>query len=112
MQRQNITGRGIAYIRSQQNMSQEILTGRLQCLGLDINRKMLANIEVWRMKVKAEMLPYFQQALQVLTIRVFPPKARQSEARLAARMLPPSSKVAPKRFGPYASPPRTAQVML
>jgi hypothetical protein len=76
MQRQNITGHGIACIRSQQNMSQEILAARLHYLGPHISRKMLAIIEIGRSKVEDEMLPYFQQALQVPIVRFFPPEAR------------------------------------
>ncbi len=93
IQRQNITGHGIAYIRSQQNMSQEIVAARLQCLGPDISRKMLAIIEIGRSKVEDEMLPYFQQALQVAHRAVFPTgKSDCPKARLAVLHRPLQSR--------------------
>jgi transcriptional regulator with XRE-family HTH domain len=87
MHRWNVTGRGIAYERSQQNMSQETLVARLQCDGLDISRDVLANIETGRKRVGDFMLPYFQRALGVPITRFFPQEVREYDARLAARVL-------------------------
>jgi transcriptional regulator with XRE-family HTH domain len=84
MRKQNVTGRGIAYVRSEQNLSQETLAARLQCDGLDISRQMLANIEIGRKRVEDEMLPYFQRALGVPIARFFPQAVRDFDARLAA----------------------------
>ena len=84
MRKQNVTGRGIAYVRSEQNLSQEILAARLQCDGLDISRQMLANIEIGRKRVEDNMLPYFQRALGVPIARFFPQAVRDFDARLAA----------------------------
>jgi len=76
MQRRNITGRRIAYLRSEQNLSQEILVARLQCEGLDISRQVLANIESGRTGVKDDFIPYFQRALRVQIVRLFPKDAQ------------------------------------
>lgn len=83
MRPQNVTGRGIAYVRSQQNLSQEILAARLQCDGLDISRQMLANIEIGRKRVEDIMLPYFQRALCVPIVRFFSQEVRDNDAKLA-----------------------------
>jgi len=85
MRRWNIAGRRIAYLRSQQNLSQEILAARLQCDGLDISRQMLANIEVGRKKVEDEMLPYFQRALHVPIARLFPKEVQDADKDFVAR---------------------------
>ena len=80
----NITGRGIAYVRSEQNLSQEILAARLQCEGLDISRDVLANIETGRAEVKDDFLPFFQRALGVPIVRFFSKEVRDHDAKLAA----------------------------
>jgi transcriptional regulator with XRE-family HTH domain len=85
MRRQNVTGRGIAYVRSEQNLSQETLAARLQCDGLDLSRQMLANIESGRKRVEDDMLPYFQRALCVPIVRFFSQEVRDLDAQLAAR---------------------------
>ena len=82
----NITGRGIAYVRSEQNLSQEILAARLQCEGLDISRDVLANIETGRAEVKDDFLPFFQRALGVPIVRFFSQEVRDLDAHLAARV--------------------------
>lgn len=83
MRFQNITGRGIAFVRSDQNLSQETLVARLQCDGLDISRDVLANIETGRKRVEDEMLPFFQRALGVPIVRFFPKEVRDFDAKLA-----------------------------
>jgi len=85
MRRQNVTGRGIAYVRSEQNLSQETLAAWLQCDGLDISRDMLANIETGRKRVEDGMLPYFQRALGVPIARFFSQAVRDDDAKFAAR---------------------------
>jgi len=85
MGQQNVTGRGIAYVRSQQDLSQETLVARLQCDGLDINRQMLANMEIGRKRVEDYMLPYFQRALGVPIVRFFSQAVRDNDAKFAAR---------------------------
>jgi ribosome-binding protein aMBF1 (putative translation factor) len=79
----NDTGRQIAYLRSQQDLSQETLVARLQCGGLDITRDVLANIETGRTEVPDIFLPHFQRALGVSIIRFFPKEVRDFEAKLA-----------------------------
>jgi len=85
MRQQNVTGRGIAYVRSQQNLSQDNLVARLQCDGLDISRDVLANIETGRKRVEDYMLPYFQRALDVPMARFFPQAVRDDDAKFATR---------------------------
>jgi transcriptional regulator with XRE-family HTH domain len=81
----NVTGRRIAYVRSEQNLSQEILAARLQCEGLDISREVLANIESGRTKVTDDYLPYFQRALRVPIVRFFPQDVQDLDAQFAPR---------------------------
>lgn len=81
----NVTGRRIAYLRSEQNLSQEVLVARLQCEGLDISRDVLANIETGRTEVKDVLLPYFQRALRVQIMRLFPTYVQVLDEKLAVR---------------------------
>lgn len=80
-----ITGRRIAYLRSEQDMSQDTLVARLQCLGLDITRDVLANMECGRKKILADFLPYFQCALDVPIARFFAQDVQDLDAKLSAR---------------------------
>jgi transcriptional regulator with XRE-family HTH domain len=84
-QQRNVTGRRIAYLRSEQNLSQEVLVARLQCEGLDISRDVLANIETGRTEVKDAVLPYFQRALRVQIVRLFPKCVEVLEEKFALR---------------------------
>ena len=99
MGQQNVTGRGIAYVRSQQNLSQDNLVARLQCAGLDISRDVLANIETRRKRVEDYMLPYFQRALGVPISRFFSQSVRDDDAKFAARAV----------AGPPGTPPKKCQ---
>jgi transcriptional regulator with XRE-family HTH domain len=65
MRRRNVTGRRLAYLRSEQEMTQDTLAARLQCEGLDITRDVLANMESGRTEVSDDHLPFFQKALRV-----------------------------------------------
>jgi len=94
---QNVTGRGIAYVRSQQNLSQDNLVARLQCAGLDISRDVLANIETGRKRVEDGMLPYFQRALGVPISRFFSQAIRDDDAKFAARAAAGSSEIQVKK---------------
>lgn len=97
MRQHNVTGRGIAYVRSQQNLSQDNLVARLQCDGLDISRDVLANIETGRKRVEDGMLPYFQRALGVPIARFFSQAVRDDDARFAARAVRRSSRTPLKK---------------
>jgi transcriptional regulator with XRE-family HTH domain len=81
----NFIGRRIAYLRSERNLSQEVLVARLQCEGLDISRDVLANIETGRTEVKDALLPYFQRALRVQIVRLFPTCVQVLDEKLAVR---------------------------
>lgn len=85
MESRNATGRQIAYLRSQQNLSQENLVARLQIGGLDITRDVLANMETGRTEVPDIFLPHFQRALGVSIVLFFPKEVRDFEATLATR---------------------------
>jgi transcriptional regulator with XRE-family HTH domain len=70
MHRRNVTGRRVAYLRSEQNLSQDMLTARLQCQGMKITREVLANMECGRTVITDGDLQYFLKALHV-PIRLF-----------------------------------------
>jgi transcriptional regulator with XRE-family HTH domain len=97
MRQRNVTGRGIAYVRSQQNLSQDNLVARLQCDGFDITRDVLANIETGRKRVEDGMLPYFQRALGVPIARFFSQAVRDDDARFAAHPAAGSRKIPLKK---------------
>ena len=85
MRRRNVIGRMVARLRYERNWSQDILVARLQCEGLDISRDVLANIETGRTEVPDAFIPYFQRALRVQIIRLFPQDVQDLDAKLAVR---------------------------
>jgi transcriptional regulator with XRE-family HTH domain len=85
MRRRNVTGRRVAYLRSEQNMTQDTLAARLQCEGLDISRVVLANIESGRTEVPDDYLPYFQKALRVSIVLLFSKEVQDLNEKFVRR---------------------------
>jgi transcriptional regulator with XRE-family HTH domain len=83
MLRKNITGRQVAYWRYQNNWTQETLAARLQCLGYDISREMVANIELGLRGVEDNWLPGFQEVFGLAIIQFFPKEIRDADAQFA-----------------------------
>ena len=83
MRRRNVTGRRIAYLRSEQNMSQDMLIARLQLLGFDITRDVLANMESGRTRIDDDDLPYFQKALRVPIILFYSKEVRELDEKFS-----------------------------
>jgi transcriptional regulator with XRE-family HTH domain len=71
MRRRNVTGRRLAYLRSEQEMSQDTLAARLQCEGLDVTREVVSNMENGRTQILDDYLPHFQKALRVPVALLF-----------------------------------------
>lgn len=86
MRRKNITGRQVAYWRYQNKWTQKILAARLQCLGFDISREMVANIEAGLRGVEDNWLVGFQEVFRVPIILLFPPEMRHSDTKFAQRI--------------------------
>ena len=83
MRRRNVTGYRVAYYRSEQGMSQDTLTARLQCEGMDITRDVLANKESGRTEITDEDLKYFHRALQVPITWLFPHDVQKNDEKFA-----------------------------
>jgi DNA-binding XRE family transcriptional regulator len=79
MQRKNITGRQVAYWRYQNKWTQRTLAARLQCLGFDISREMVANIEVGLRGVEDNWVVAFQKVFRVPINRLFPQEDQDSD---------------------------------
>jgi transcriptional regulator with XRE-family HTH domain len=101
MCRKNITGRQLAYWRYQNKWTQKILAARLQCLGFDISREMVANIEAGLRGVEDNWLVGFQRVFRIPIIRFFPQEIQESDAdfgKLDSAPLPdPDSPKKPRR---------------
>jgi transcriptional regulator with XRE-family HTH domain len=86
MRRRNVTGRRLAYLRSEKNMSQDTLAARLQCEGLDISRDVLANIESGRTEVPDDYLRFFQKALCVPIVLFFSKEVQDLDEKFARQV--------------------------
>lgn len=95
MRRKNITGRQVAYWRYQNKWTQQTLAARLQCLGFDISREMVANIEVGLRGVEDNWLVAFQKVFRISVIQLFPQEVQILDAVLARRDPAPSPASAP-----------------
>lgn len=85
MCRKNITGRQVAYWRYQNQWTQATLAARLQCLGYNISREMVANIEVGLRGVEDNWLVAFQKVFHVPIIQLFPQEVQNLDGELARR---------------------------
>lgn len=86
MRRRNVTGSRVAYVRMEQDMTQDTLTARLQCEGLDISRDVLANMESGRTEINDDDLRFFQRALRVPIILLFSKEVRDLDEKFALRL--------------------------
>ena len=93
MRRLNIIGPTVARLRFERGWTQETLAARLQCLGVDISRQKLANMESGRTQVPDALIPEFQKAFAVPVILFFPKVVRDLDVKFAQRA---SLKSAPK----------------
>jgi transcriptional regulator with XRE-family HTH domain len=87
--RRNITGRQVAYWRYQNKWTQKILAARLQCLGFDISREMVAYIEAGRRGVEDNWLPGFQKVFQIPISCLFPPSIQDLDLEYSRRIPTP-----------------------
>jgi transcriptional regulator with XRE-family HTH domain len=85
MRRRNVTGRRVAYLRSEQNMTQDTLAARLQCEGLDVTREVVSNMENGRTQIPDDYLPYFQKALRVPIVLLFPKDVQALDEKFSRR---------------------------
>jgi transcriptional regulator with XRE-family HTH domain len=85
MCRKNITGRQVAYWRSQKKWTQEILAAKLQAAGVDITRLSVARIEYGILKVDDAVLAGLQRVFRRPIIRFFPQEIQVFDAELAQR---------------------------
>jgi transcriptional regulator with XRE-family HTH domain len=89
MRRKNLTGRQVAYWRYQKKWTQKTLSARLQCLGFDISREMLGNIEIGLRGVEDNWLEGFQKVFGLPIIKFFPQEIQDFDAKLASNPDPP-----------------------
>jgi len=86
MCRKNITGRQVAYWRSQKKWTQEILAAKLQAAGVEISRLSVARIEYGILKVDDTVLAGLQRVFRLPIIQLFPEEAQILDAQLAQRL--------------------------
>jgi transcriptional regulator with XRE-family HTH domain len=89
MCRKNITGRQVAYLRSQKKWTQEILAAKLQAAGVDLTRLSVARIEYGILKVNDTVLGGLQRVFRLPIIQFFPQELQVFDADLARRSAAP-----------------------
>jgi transcriptional regulator with XRE-family HTH domain len=77
MQRKaNVIGPNVAKFRYQRSWTQEELVAKLQLLGCNINRQILANIETRRVAVTDAQIVFFSEVFGVPVDDLFPSKPK------------------------------------
>jgi hypothetical protein len=85
MRRLNVIGRIVARQRFELAWTQEILTSRMQCLGADITRQRLANMECGRTQIPDELLPFFQKVFAMRIVLFFSKEVQELDEQFARR---------------------------
>jgi hypothetical protein len=89
--RSNLVGPAIAKLRYQRGWRQDDLVAKLQILGCDMTRDVLANIETRRSPVTDTQIDFFCRVFGVQVQDLFPPPCRESHATIPVvrpRVLP------------------------
>ncbi len=86
MTRQNITGRRVAYLRSQKKWTHKTLAAKLQCQGVDISRLSLARMEWGVTKVSDTVLEGLQKVFRIPIVLFFPQEVQESDTEFAKRI--------------------------
>ena len=68
----NVLGSFLAKKRHELGLSQEFMAARLQRVGVDVSRQMLANMECGRTQITDKHLIGFQKVFRICIIRLFP----------------------------------------
>ena len=70
----NVVGRIVAKLRYQQGWTQEVLAAKMQVLGYDMTRDIIAKIETRRCSVSDNRILRFAKVFEVEIGCLFPPK--------------------------------------
>ena len=97
MRFQNITGRRVAYLRSQKKWTHDRLASKLQCQGVDISRLSLARMEWGVTKISDTVLAGLQKVFGIPIAQLFPQEVQDSDADCAKRVLTPLPGPAPPK---------------
>ena len=97
MRRRNvIIGRKVAYLRFQQNWTQEILAARLQCQGVNVSRLMVAKIELGYNKVNEDLIIGLQKVFCIPIIQLFPKEIQDLDEKFTQEAAARSLKSRPR----------------
>ncbi len=83
MDRQNLIGFRVAYLRNQKKWTQKTLAAKLQCRGVDISRLSVARIEYGIIKVNDKVLAGLLRVFRLPIIQFFPQEIRDLDADYA-----------------------------
>ena len=98
MRRLNIIGQAIIRLRCERGWTQEVLAARLQCLGVDISRQTLANIESGRTRITDYYITEFQKVFRICLVELFPKSVQELDEQFSRRERScPPKKVRPRR---------------
>ena len=81
MDRQNITGLRVAYLRNQRRWTQQALATKLQIRGVDISRLSVARIEYGVLKVNDTILAALLRVFRLPIIQFFPQEIQDLDAQ-------------------------------
>ena len=97
MARRNvIVGRRVAYLRFKEDWTQEILAARLQCLGVNVSRLMIAKIELGYNKVNEDLIIGLQRVFRIPIIQLFPKEIQDLDEKFTQEAAARSLKSRPR----------------
>jgi transcriptional regulator with XRE-family HTH domain len=94
---QNVSGRRVAYLRSQKKWTHDKLATKLQCEGVDISRLSLARMEWGVTKISDKVLAGLQKVFRLPIVCFFPQEIQDLDAMYATQLPNPVSKEKPSK---------------
>lgn len=85
MERLNVLGGCLARQRHELELSQEFMAARLQRIGVDVSRQMLANMECGRTQITDKHLIGYHKVCRICLIRFFPLEVQALDEQFAQR---------------------------
>lgn len=74
----NVIGQAVSRLRYQRNWTQDELVARLQVIGCDMSRNILANIETRRSVATDKQIEFLAKVFGVEVGQLFPPQSPKS----------------------------------
>ena len=98
----NVIGQMVARLRYQQAWTQDDLVARLQVLGCEITRDVLANIETRRSVATDRQIVFLAEVFRVSIGDLFPPRQPSPSGRFVG--VGPKRRLVGRRQAPFPAP--------